>query len=206
MNFSPSVGSIEVIAGPMFSGKTEELIRRMRRADIARLKTQLFKHDTDVRYSREHVVSHSQWQLPSQTVRNASDIVHSLHPSVRVVGIDEAQFFDETLVDIAISSANQGLRVIIAGLDLDYRGQPFGPMPQLLAVANEVMKINAICMQCGEPAHFSQRLLPSSDHVLVGAADAYEARCRRCFIPFLLGSKSAPPVPPDALARGSGPP
>jgi thymidine kinase len=194
------VGSIEVIAGPMFSGKTEELIRRMRRADLARLETQLFKHDADVRYSREHVVSHSQWQLPSQTVRSASEIAQGLRPLVRVVGIDEAQFFDDALVDLAISAANRGIRVILAGLDLDYRGRPFGPMPQLLAVANEVTKINAICMQCGEPAHFSQRLSPSSEHIVIGANDVYEARCRRCFIP----SGTTGPSPASPLSASNG--
>ena len=185
----------------MFSGKTEELIRRMRRADIARLETQLFKHDADTRYSREHVVSHSQWQLPSRAIHSASEIV--LRPLVRVVGIDEAQFFDAALVDLAVSSANRGIRVILAGLDLDYRGRPFGPMPQLLAVANEVTKINAICMQCGEPAHFSQRLSPSSEHIVIGAKDVYEARCRRCFFP--AGSTGASPVSADVAARYTEP-
>ena len=182
MQFSKH-GSIEVIAGPMFSGKSEELIRRLRRAQIARLNIRVFKHSADDRYSVDHVVSHSEWRIPSAAVRHAAEIPGSLEQIPHVIGIDEAHFFEETLVDIVRNLAAGGARVIVAGLDLDYLGQPFGPMPQLLAIAEEVTKTHAICMRCGDSAHFSQRLAPSNERVLVGAADTYEARCRRCFVP-----------------------
>jgi thymidine kinase len=187
------MGSIEVITGPMFSGKSEELIRRVRRAQIARLDIHVFKHEADDRYSAEHVVSHSEWRFPSRVIKSSEEILPALEQAGQgaasgphhsaVVAVDEVHFFDDGIVSVARSIADRGLRVILAGLDLDYLGQPFGPMPQLLAIAEDVTKLNAICIQCGEPAHFSQRLVPSGEQVLVGAHESYEARCRRCFVP-----------------------
>ena len=176
-------GRIEVITGPMFSGKSEELIRRVRRARIAKLSTAVFKHHADDRYCSEHVVSHSDWRLPAQPVKTAQQLVELLPGPVRVVAIDEAQFFDSEIIPAIKALAAIGARVIVAGLDLDYRGIPFGPMPELLAIAEEVTKTHAICMHCGADAHFTQRLVPCSDQVLIGAADKYEARCRSCFEP-----------------------
>lgn len=184
------LGSIEVIAGPMFSGKSEELIRRLRRAEIARLPIQVFKHQVDDRYSVEHVVSHSEWRFPSRSVSTSAEIVAGCATETRVVGIDEAHFFDDDLPSVLRSLAERGIRVIVAGLDLDYLGQPFGSMAQLLALAEEVSKIHAICARCGSPAHFTQRLVASAERLLVGNADAYEARCRRCFIPSTPGHDS----------------
>jgi thymidine kinase len=182
----------------MFSGKSEELIRRVRRAQIARLDTRVFKHEADDRYSVEHVVSHSEWRFPSRMIKSSEEILTALeqvgqgtastsHHSA-VVAVDEAHFFDDGIVSVARTLADRGLRLILAGLDLDYLAQPFGSMPQLLAIAEDVTKLHAICMQCGEPAHFSQRLVPSVEQVLVGAREAYEARCRRCFIPGVPGA------------------
>lgn len=176
------VGWIEVIAGCMFSGKTEELIRRMRRAEIAKQKVAIFKPKIDTRYSSDHIVSHSDVKLLSTVVEHAADIP-ALAAEAQVVGIDEGQFFDMQLVDIAEAMANQGKRVIIAGLDQDYRGKPFEPMPQLLAIAEYITKTLAICMVCGNPADRTQRITPSGERVLVGARNTYEARCRRCFEP-----------------------
>ena len=176
-------GWIEVIAGSMFSGKSEELIRRLRRAKIARLKVQVFKPEIDVRYSRDHIVSHSEMRHESSAVRSAREILELLDPSTEVVGIDEAQFFDNDLVEVANTLAARGVRVIIAGLDQDYTGRPFEPMPQLLAVAEYITKTHAICVRCGQPANYSQRIVEVEGQVVVGAADAYEARCRRCFVP-----------------------
>jgi thymidine kinase len=180
-------GSIEVIAGPMFSGKSEELIRRLRRAEIARLKTCVFKHGADDRYSANQVVSHSEWRIPSEIVQSAEEIAGCLKGGVHVVGIDEAQFFSDDIVEVVQALVQGSVRVIVAGLDLDYLGRPFGPMPQLLAIADEVTKLHAVCIQCGSPAHFSQRLVSSSDSVVVGGRETYEARCRRCFVPKTLG-------------------
>lgn len=177
-----NVGWIEVIAGCMFSGKTEELIRRMRRAEIAKQKVAIFKPKIDTRYSSDHIVSHSDAKLLSTVVEHAADIP-SLAATAQVVGIDEGQFFDMQLIDVAETLANQGKRVIIAGLDQDYRGKPFEPMPQLLAVAEYITKTLAICMVCGNPADRTQRITSSGERVLVGARNAYEARCRRCFEP-----------------------
>lgn len=176
-------GWVEVIAGSMFSGKSEELIRRLRRAKIARQKVQVFKPEIDVRYSRDHIVSHSEMRHESQTVVSAAEILARLEPQTDVVGIDEAQFFDNDLVAVAGELARRGLRVIIAGLDQDYMGQPFEPMPQLLAVAEYITKTHAICVRCGQPANYSQRTTPIEGRVAVGAVDMYEARCRRCFVP-----------------------
>jgi thymidine kinase len=175
-------GWIEVIAGCMFSGKTEELIRRIRRAQIARQQVAIFKPGIDDRYSADHIVSHSEARLQSVSVENAADILR-LAGDAQVVGIDEGQFFDMGIVDVAEELANRGKRVIIAGLDQDYRGKPFEPIPQLLAVAEYITKTLAICVVCGNPADRTQRTTEASERVLVGAKDSYEARCRRCFQP-----------------------
>jgi thymidine kinase len=174
-------GWIEVITGSMFSGKSEELIRRVRRAQIARQKVQLFKPRVDARFSRGEIVSHSEMKMPSQVVDAAAEILEAVSPKTRVVAIDEGQFFDMSLVEVADTLASRGLRVIVAGLDQDYRGRPFEPMPQLMAVAEYVDKTLAVCMQCGAPANRSQRLVPTQDRVVVGGAGEYEARCRGCF-------------------------
>ncbi len=183
IQYSPrDIGWIEVIAGCMFSGKTEELIRRIRRAEIARQKVIIFKPKVDTRYSTDHIVSHSDAKLLSTSVDKAIDIP-PLVGDAQVVGIDEGQFFDDTLVNVAEELANKGKRVIIAGLDQDYRGIPFEPMPQLLAVAEYITKTLAICVICGNPADRTQRTTQASERVLVGAKDSYEARCRKCFVP-----------------------
>src|ERR671918_2867420 len=178
-----TTGWVEVIAGSMFSGKSEELIRRLRRARIARLKVQVFKPEIDVRYSRDHIVSHSEMRHESNAVRTAAEILELVEPSTEVVGIDEGQFFDNDLVNVANTLAARGVRVIIAGLDQDYTGKPWEPMPQLLAIAEYITKTHAICMKCGRPANYSQRTFESEERVAVGASDRYEARCRMCFIP-----------------------
>ncbi len=171
-------GSIEVICGPMFSGKTEELIRRVKRAQIAKQRVQIFKPSIDVRYDKDDVVSHSSQTIKSEPVDNAVDILIRLKDSTRVVAIDEIQFFDENITTVVSKLAARGYRVICAGLDLDYRGEPFGPMGTLLALADEVIKIHAICTVCGAPATRSQRLTKNKETVLLGESDAYEARCR----------------------------
>ena len=190
---STAAGWIEVIAGSMFSGKSEELIRRLRRAKIARLKVQVFKPRIDTRYSHDHIVSHSEMRHESNVVSSAAEILASVRPETEVVGIDEGQFFDPELVAAANELARRGVRVIIAGLDQDYTGKPFGPMPQLLAVAEYITKTHAICVRCGQPANYSQRIVQVEGQVVVGASDAYEARCRRCFVPHA----DAPTVHPD---------
>jgi thymidine kinase len=177
-----NTGWIEVVVGCMFSGKTEELIRRMRRAQIAKQRVAIFKPVIDTRFSTDHIVSHSEAKLLSTSVRNSADVLR-LAADAQVVGIDEGQFFDMGIVDVAETLANQGKRVIIAGLDQDYRGKPFEPMPQLLAIAEYITKTLAICVVCGNPADRTQRTTPSHERVLVGAKEAYEARCRRCFVP-----------------------
>jgi thymidine kinase len=171
-------GSIEVVCGPMFSGKTEELIRRVKRAQIAKQRVQIFKPAIDVRYDVEDVVSHSSQVIKAEPVESAVDILIRLKDSTRVVAIDEVQFFDENIITVVTKLAARGYRVICAGLDLDFRAQPFGPMPTLLALADEVMKIHAICTVCGAPATRSQRLTSQKERVLLGETDAYEARCR----------------------------
>ncbi len=175
-------GWIEVIAGCMFSGKTEELIRRMRRAQIARQKVAIFKPRIDNRYSSDHIVSHSELKLESTVVGSSAEIL-DLAKDAQVVAIDEGQFFDMGIVDVAEKLANDGKRVIVAGLDQDYRGRPFEPIPQLLAIAEYITKTLAICVVCGNPADRTQRITSGSERVLVGAKEAYEARCRRCFQP-----------------------
>lgn len=176
-------GWIEVIAGSMFSGKSEELIRRLRRAKIARQKVQVFKPEIDSRFSENQIVSHSEMRHESANSRSAADILAKIEPDTEVVGIDEGQFFDNTLVDVANHLADRGIRVIIAGLDQDYTGKPWEPMPQLLAIAEFITKTHAICMRCGQPANYSQRTFESEERVAVGASDKYEARCRKCFVP-----------------------
>jgi thymidine kinase len=176
-------GSIEVITGSMFSGKSEELIRRVRRAQIAKQTVQLFKPKVDARYSADEIVSHSDMKMPSQVVASAGEILAAVGPDTDVVAIDEGQFFDPAIVEVANRLANEGRRVIVAGLDQDFRGRPFEPMPQLMAVAEYVDKTLAICMRCGAPANRSQRLVARSDRVVVGGAHEYEARCRSCFDP-----------------------
>lgn len=178
-------GWIEVITGSMFSGKSEELIRRLRRAKIARLKVQSFKPAIDLRYSEEHIVSHSEMRIESHLVSSTREILEAVAADTEVVGIDEGQFFDSELGNVANQLAVQGKRVIIAGLDMDYLGRPFEPMPLLLAIAEDITKTRAICMQCGSPATYTQRLIASRERVVVGASDAYEARCRACFDPNL---------------------
>ena len=170
-------GWIEVIVGCMFSGKTEELIRRLRRAIIAQLDVKIFKPEIDVRYSKREIVSHSDQSLPSVIVKNSDAILDEVGYA-QVVGIDEGQFFDNNLVEVCTKLADQGRRVIVAGLDTDYRGVPFEPMPHLLSVAEYITKTLAICMVCGNPANRTQRTVKSGERVLVGADDSYEARCR----------------------------
>ena len=178
-----AAGWIEVIAGSMFSGKSEELIRRLRRAKIARQKVQVFKPEVDTRFSQDHIVSHSEMRHESSNIRTAAEVLAKVEPDTEVVGIDEGQFFDNELVKVANQLAERGVRVIIAGLDQDYTGKPWEPMPQLLAIAEYITKTHAICMKCGQPANYSQRTFESEERVAVGAAGMYEARCRRCFVP-----------------------
>lgn len=178
-----NTGWIEVIAGCMFSGKTEELIRRLRRAKIAKQNLVIFKPKIDLRYSDSKIVSHSEQSLPSILVEDASEIL-KFADDAYVVGIDEAQFFANNLVEICNSLANKNKRVIVAGLDQDYKGIPFEPMPQLLAIAEYITKTLAICVVCGNPADKTQRKVAAEGRVVVGAADLYEARCRKChYIP-----------------------
>jgi thymidine kinase len=181
----PHQGWIEVITGSMFSGKSEELIRRIRRAQIARQKVQVFKPRVDTRYAPDHIVSHSDIRIPSANVTSARALLESVEQDTEVVGIDEGQFFDLELPMVCNTLADSGRRVIVAGLDQDYLGKPFEPMPQLLAIAEYITKTLAICMVCGNPANHTQRLVASSDRVLLGAQGTYEARCRHCFDPRL---------------------
>jgi thymidine kinase len=175
-------GWIEVICGSMFSGKTEELIRRVRRAQIARQRVELFKPEIDTRYSEEEIVSHDAQKLPSRVLKDANRII-PLSLEAQVVAIDEAQFYKKNLVTVCKTLANMGKRVIVAGLDTDYRGEPFEPIPQLLAIAEYITKTHAICVRCGNPANFTYRKTKSENQVLIGTSDIYEARCRNCFVP-----------------------
>ena len=179
--FTGNMGWIEVVCGPMFSGKSEELIRRLRRARIARKRVQVFKPVIDDRYSEYEIVSHSDTRIEAEVVSNAKEILTKLDWRTEVVGIDEANFMGMELVDIAQQLADTGKKVLIAGLDTDYLGRPFPPMPDLLAVAESITKTLAICMRCGNPAKHTQRLSGSEDLIVVGAGGMYEARCRRCF-------------------------
>jgi thymidine kinase len=180
INTGKRMGTIEVITGSMFSGKTEELIRRMKRARIAKQKTEIFKPAIDTRYSEVEVVSHDENSIRSTPVENSSNIL-LLSADVEVIGIDEAQFFDKHLVDVAVLLANQGIRVIVAGLDMDFKGNPFGPIPGLMAVADFVTKVHAVCVRCGSNAQFSHRMSEKEQVVLLGAKDIYEPLCRRCY-------------------------
>lgn len=178
-------GKIEVITGCMFSGKSEELIRRLRRARIAKQKIQVFKPSIDTRYSYIEIVSHNGEKIEAEPVKDVSELAGKIRSDTDVVGIDEAQFFDNSIVDVANSLADEGMRVIIAGLDMDFRGEPFGPMPFLMAIADEVLKLHAICAICGDEATRTQRLIngkPASYNdpiVMIGASEKYEARCRK---------------------------
>ncbi len=178
-------GWIEVIVGSMFSGKSEELIRRLRRAQIARQKVQIFKPSLDTRYAEDHIVSHSEMRIPSSAVASSRGLLERVEDDTEVVGIDEGQFFDAELPFVCSVLADAGKRVIVAGLDQDYLGKPFEPMPQLLAIAEFITKTRAICMVCGNPALHTQRLVANADRVLLGASGTYEARCRACFDPRL---------------------
>ena len=181
-------GYIEAVIGPMYSGKSEELIRRLKRARIAKQNVLVFKPKIDDRYSKEDVVSHSGDSIDAIPIENPSEIYDYIDNKVQVVGIDEVQFFDEKIVDIAVDLANKGIRVIAAGLDMDFKGEPFGPTPKLLAVAEFVDKIQAVCSVCGQPATRSQRLIDGKpakydDPIIqVGAVESYEARCRKCHV------------------------
>ncbi|MGC2500788.1 MAG: thymidine kinase [Silvibacterium sp.] len=188
-NNSPVLpGRIEVITGPMFSGKSEELIRRLKRAQIAKRHVLCFKPDLDLRYHRTAIASHSSQTLDAITVPNVEGLKAILFPlidGVEVIGVDEAQFFDGSLVPLALELVHMGKRVILAGLDTTFAGEPFPPIPELLAVSDEVVKLSAVCTQCGAPAIHTQRLGASQSLVLVGAAGLYEARCRACFRPYV---------------------
>jgi thymidine kinase len=182
---APHQGWIEVITGSMFSGKSEELIRRVRRAEIAKQRVQVFKPRLDTRHAAEYVISHSDFRYAAETVASARALKDAVKPDTEVVGIDEGQFFDMELPAVCNTLADEGKRVIVAGLDQDYLGKPFEPMPQLLAIAEYITKTLAVCMVCGNPANHTQRLVASSDRVLLGAQGTYEARCRFCFDPNL---------------------
>lgn len=173
-------GSVEVICGSMFSGKTEELIRRLRRAQIARLQVEIFKPKTDTRYDENDIVTHNHNSISSTPVENSSAIL-LLSSGAQVVGIDEAQFFDEELPHVCNQLANRGVRVIVAGLDMDFKGKPFGPMPALMAMAESITKVHAVCVRCGNPALYSYRLVPDESRVLLGEKESYEPRCRACY-------------------------
>jgi thymidine kinase len=184
-----NMGWIEVIVGPMYSGKSEELMLRLRRAEIARQRVQIFKPVIDQRYSTSGIVSHSGLELASDLVRTAEEILEKLESRTEVVGIDEGQFLGEGLVDVCNKMADLGKRVIVSGLDTDFMGRPFEPMPKLLAMAEEITKLLAICVRCGNPAVHTQRLVASEELIVVGAGGMYEARCRRCFEPQLATQK-----------------
>lgn len=174
-------GSIEVVTGSMFSGKTEELIRRLKRARFAKQKVEIFKPVVDMRYSQTNVISHDENSINSTPVENSSNIL-LLSANVDVVGIDEAQFFDNGLVEVVVKLANMGIRVIVAGLDMNFKGEPFGPMPEIMAVADYVTKVHAVCMHCGSIAQFSHRISEKEQLVLLGEKDFYEPLCRRCYL------------------------
>lgn len=180
LNGRSSKGWIEVVCGSMFSGKTEELIRRLKRAQLANQRVEIFKPEVDVRYSTTDVVSHDANAIRSTPVSNSGNIL-LLCGDVDVVGIDEAQFFDQGLIDVCNTLANQGVRVIVAGLDMDYKGKPFGPIPALMATAEYVTKVHAVCMKCGNLAQYSHRTVVNDNLVVLGEKDSYEPLCRTCF-------------------------
>ncbi|MCC7031276.1 MAG: thymidine kinase [Acidobacteria bacterium] len=198
---TPAAGWIEVIVGSMFSGKSEELIRRLRRAQIARQRVQIFKPAVDTRFADDHIVSHSELRIPSDSAVTAAELLAKVRSDTEVIGIDEGQFFDAELPVAATVLAGRGMRVIVAGLDQDYLGKPFEPMPQLLAIAEYITKTRAICMVCGNPANHTQRLVGNRARVLLGASGTYEARCRRCFDPTLAETEEQKQK--DAAARAS---
>ncbi len=197
-----STGHIEVIAGGMFSGKSEELLRRLRRALIARQRVQVFKPGTDTRHEGERVVTRDNRELAAESVVDSRELQKRLHWGVQVVGIDEAQFFDTDLADLLNDLADHGVRVIVAGLDQDFRRQPFGPMPAIMATAEYVDKVHAICVRCGAPAHYSQRTAGGGEQVQVGDTESYEARCRRCYDEFKPKSAATDPAKTPASEAG----
>ena len=180
LEIAKKAGSIEVICGSMFSGKTEELIRRMKRSQFAKQTVEIFKPCIDVRYSEDKVVSHDSHSIHSTPIESPAQMLE-LSNDVEVVGIDEAQFFDDSLIEVVQTLANRGIRVIIAGLDTDFLGKPFGPMPALMAVAEDIQKVHAICVKCGSPANHSHRLSASDELVVLGETDIYEPLCRHCY-------------------------
>lgn len=195
MHYKVLPGFIEVICGGMFSGKTEELVRRIKRAQYGRLKVQVFKPSIDNRYSEDHVQSHDANKIPSIAVKEAKEILEKVEDNTRVVGIDEIQFFDDSIVDVCNKLAYRGVRVICAGLDMDFKGLPFGPIPKLMAVSESVTKLQAVCVVCGLPATRSQRLVGDASVVAVGASEMYEPRCRFCHEPNPATlTPNAPPV------------
>jgi thymidine kinase len=181
LNETARAGRIEVICGSMFSGKTEELLRRLRRAKFARQTTEIFKPALDTRYSDEEVVSHDKNTILSTPVEHSSNIL-LLSSDTEIIGIDEAQFFDMGLVDVCRELADQGIRVIVAGLDMDFKRVPFGPMPALCAIADDVVKVHAICVQCGDLANYSHRLVKNDKQVLLGETEEYRPLCRKCYL------------------------
>lgn len=194
-------GWIEVIVGCMFSGKTEELIRQVRRAHIAQQRTQAFKPRIDSRYSVSDVASHDQNRLASTPITDTEELIRLVKPSTEVIAIDEGQFFGDELVEVATTLANEGRRVIVAGLDTDWQGRPFGPMPHLMAVAEVVRKQHAICSVCGAPATRTQRLVAATEDILVGSSEAYEARCRHHFDPDLPSRRLTGAAKPLSLSQ-----
>lgn len=184
-----NMGWIEVVVGPMFSGKSEELIRRLRRAEIGKQRVQIFKPVIDQRYAKNGIVSHSGLEIASELVHSGDEVLEKVQPRTEVVGIDEAQFLGDSVVAACVKLADLGKRVIVAGLDTDFMGRPFEPIPRLLAVAEEITKLLAICVRCGNPAVHTQRTVASEDLIVVGATGMYEARCRRCFEPMLAHQK-----------------
>jgi thymidine kinase len=203
-----NIGWIEVICGPMFSGKSEELIRRLRRAMIARKRVQVFKPVIDIRYSDSEIVSHGDQRMKCDVVGSAADILTNLDYRTQVIGIDEPNFLGPGLIEVATQLADMGKQVIVAGLDTDYMGRPFAPIPDLLALAESITKTLAICMRCGNPAKHTQRLVESDELIVVGAAGMYEARCRRCFEPGVpkqeLLDFARPALRQAASANGTG--
>jgi len=197
----PNAGWIEAICGPMFSGKTEEMIRRLRRATIARKRVQVFKPAIDTRYSEDEIVSHADLRMRSEAVKDVDELLNRIDWRTEVLGIDEANFFGLDLVQAVNQLADDGKQVIVAGLDTDYLARPFAPMPDLLALAESITKTLAICMRCGTPAKHTQRLVESDDLILVGAGGAYEARCRRCFEPGISRQESLDFTPADDIRR-----
>jgi thymidine kinase len=190
----PAHGWIEVITGSMFSGKSEELIRRLRRAQIARQRVQIFKPAFDNRFAESEIVSHSEMRIQGVNVGNSAELLRLVNDDTEVVGIDEAQFFDKDLPAACTQLAGSGKRVVVAGLDTDYLGRPFEPMPVMMAIAEYVTKTHAICMVCGNPANQTQRLVASDERLLIGATGPYEARCRKCFDPALASAPAGAKV------------